>query len=303
MSTWSRALDAAGIDDPGLRADYGLQRSLVARYKREACVAALLLLPRPLVPHVMAATAFMHHTDTLLDSGPRAERLDAYQEWATEVREGLAGSAVGHPTIRALSHTARAYPQLRAHIDEFLAAAATDLDFAGFTTEKDYQSYIDGYSLPGLMVVACLLAPAGDQAGYREACRTFVDGSQRLDFVNDLAEDLQEGRLTVPKETLERHGVTRADLEHGHDTPATRALLQELLEQARHSLRTGRSLPELTPPANRPILRTLIALDELTARAATTKGAALLRGSARPSPPAVGSLLLREYREARRHRR
>ncbi|WP_329536705.1 hypothetical protein OG568_49605 (plasmid) [Streptomyces sp. NBC_01450] len=42
------------------------------------------------------------------------------------------------------------------------------------------------------MVVAALLGPDGHQAAYRAACRTYIDASQRLDFVNDLAEDLRQ---------------------------------------------------------------------------------------------------------------
>ena len=70
MGMWANRLDAAGIHDPQLRDDFTRQRSLVARYKRAAYLAVLLLLPRPLAPHMIAATAFMHHTDNLLDHGP-----------------------------------------------------------------------------------------------------------------------------------------------------------------------------------------------------------------------------------------
>lgn len=303
MSAWNQALDAAGIRDPGLRADYTRQRELAARFKRSAYLAARMLLPGPLFPHVVAATAFMHHSDNLLDSGPKDERAAAYAEWEKLVREGLAGGDSGHPVIRPLLHTSTAFPRLRGHVEEYLLTARADLEFAGFATEADHQAYIDQYSLPAFMLVACLLAPQGDAADFRAGCRTYIDASQRLDFVNDLAEDLADGRLTIPRETLERCGVTREDLEQARDLPGTRELITFVLGQARTTLAASQRLAGLVPAQGRPLVRALIALDELTLTAATRKGAGLLKGSARPSVPGAVRVLLREYAQARRMRR
>ncbi|GGO90609.1 phytoene/squalene synthase family protein [Wenjunlia tyrosinilytica] len=307
MSTWSRALDAAGITDPALRDDYTEQRVLVAGFKRSAYVAARLLLPRPLVPHVIAATAFMHRSDNVLDEGPLDERTAAYAAWEKQVREGLDTGGSDEPVIRALLHTMTAHPRLRGHVEDYLTTAAADLDFTGFATEADYQAYVDAYSLPAFMLVAGLLAPRdgdgpGGSEGYREACRTYIDASQRLDFVNDLAEDLRDGRLTLPEEALAHHGVTRADLESAKDTDGTRALIREALDKARRTLDVSRGLVDRTPPAGRPLVRALIRLDDLTLAAARAEGAGLLRASASPSAPSALRVLAREYLRARRLR-
>ncbi|MGH3379475.1 MAG: phytoene/squalene synthase family protein [Actinoallomurus sp.] len=302
MTSWNKALDIAGIREQRLREDYSQQRALVARFRRTAYLAARLLLPAPLVPHVIAATAFMHHSDNVLDEGPRPERAARYAAWEEQVRDGLATDTSEHPVIHPMLHTMAAHPQLRIHLADYLATATADLDFAGFTTEADYQRYVDEYSLPAFMLVAGLLGPDDDQASYRAACRTYIDASQRLDFVNDLAEDLQTGRLTIPEDVLKRHSVTRADLENARDLPGTWALLEYLLGQASRTLDEGRALADLARPAARPLVRALIALDELTIDAASAKGIAVLTGSARPSTPAGVRVLIREYRQARRLR-
>ncbi|GAA1408674.1 hypothetical protein GCM10009639_58650 [Kitasatospora putterlickiae] len=162
---------------------------------------------------------------------------------------------------------------------------------------------MDGYSLPGFMVVAALLGPPGDQSAYRAACRTFIDGSQRLDFVNDLAEDLADGRLTVPVRLLERHGVTRAELERADDRPAVRALLGELLDAADRALAEGRAVIALVPDAHRPMVRCVVEVETLTSAAARADLGALLHRSASPAKPAALRLLAREYLRARRFRR
>ncbi|MGW4803284.1 hypothetical protein [Kitasatospora sp. NPDC004272] len=77
MGGWERALDAAGVREPELRAGYGRERERVVAYEREVALAAGLLLPPATVPHVIAATAFMHRTDDLLDSGPADTRRAA----------------------------------------------------------------------------------------------------------------------------------------------------------------------------------------------------------------------------------
>ncbi|MBI0382262.1 squalene/phytoene synthase family protein [Streptomyces albiflaviniger] len=255
--------------------------------------AVRLLLPPPLLPHVIAATAFMHHTDTLLDSGPVAERAGACAEWVKEVRDGLAGGESADPAVRPLLHTVSAHPGMRGRVEDFLDAAAMELEFTGFATEADYQHYVDAYALPAFMLIAGLIAGEDPAPDYREACRMYIDGSQRLDFVNDLAEDLADGRLNLARETLDAHGVTRADLENARDTTAIRGLLAHLLGEARECLSTSRSMVGLAPPEGRPLFRAMIEIELLTTTAATTKG------PARPPLPATARVLLRERRGAR----
>jgi phytoene synthase len=301
---WTRTLDAAGVTDPALRADYGAQRGAVLRFKPEAYLAVRLLVPPELVPHVVVATAFMHRTDDLLDaSGPVERRREAFATWDRAVRAALAAEpapapaltpapAPGDPLVRALAHSCAAHPPLGEHVAAFLDTALTDLDFTGFATEADYQAYVDAYSLPAVLVVASVLAPVTPRM--RAACRAWIDGGQRLDFVTDLAEDLAGDRLTIPQETLRAFRVTREDLAAARDTPAVRALLAHLLDLSEASLAEGRVLGELTPPPTRPMVRAMVGLDDLTARAARAKGPALLRTGARPSLPTALRLLLRE---------
>ncbi|GAA0658567.1 hypothetical protein GCM10010193_06580 [Kitasatospora atroaurantiaca] len=300
MGSWESALNAAGINDPGLREDYSRQRRQVTQYKREAVLASGLLLPPRLVPHVIAATAYMHRTDSLLDSGPLDDRKAAYAHWEREVADSLATGGTDNPELRPLLNTVAAHPTLRDRALEHLAGAAADLDFAGFATEADYQHYVDGYSLPAFMVVATLLGPDGDQTAYRTACRTFIDASQRLDFVSDLAEDLADGRLTIPEQTLIRHGVTRTDLEQARNLPSVRAMITGQLDQVDRTLAEGRAVVGLVPPAHRPMVRCMIGLDELTSAAARADIPALLRRSAGPAKLAALRLLGLEYLRARR---
>ncbi|MFI7319790.1 phytoene/squalene synthase family protein [Streptomyces venezuelae] len=298
MGSWDAALDAAGVRGERLRADFTRQRRVVARYRFPQYAAVRLLLPRSVVPHLLAATAFMHHTDDLLDGeGSLRERTAAYEGWAGQVREALASGRSDHGVLRPVLHACAARPRLARHVEAFLDGAPVELDFAGFATEADYQRYVDAYSLPAFMLLADVLAPEAEPAGFRAACRLFIDGSQRLDFVNDLADDLGAGRLALTRDVLERHGVTREDLVERRETAGVRELVARQLDAARTSLRAAHALVGHLPAAHRAFGRALIGVEEATADAARAKGAGLLVASARPSVPAAVRLLVREYRK------
>lgn len=302
MSGWKQSLNAAGIREPELRRDYDAQRQLVARFRRTSYLAARVLLPRPVLPHAVAATAVMHHGDNLLDTGPKPQRVAAWASWEQQVRKALDTGVSDEPLIRALLHTVAVYPRLRAVVEEYLSTATAELEFTGFATEADYQAYVDAYSLPAFMLVGELLGPEADDGRYRAACRTLLDGSQRLDFVNDLAEDVREGRLGIPTETLERFSVTVEDIAAGHESPGIRELVGHQVKAARATLEAARELPARTAAPYRPLMGALVEIELLTADAVLASGAGVLRGSA--TPPLVGAarVLLGARRQARGQR-
>ncbi|MGW0769446.1 squalene/phytoene synthase family protein [Streptomyces sp. NPDC002676] len=281
MRGWTKSLDAAGVREPGLRGDYDRQRHLVRRYRRTAYLAARLLLPPQLLPHVVAATAVMHHGDNLLDTGPLPQRAKVWASWEPQVREALRTGTSDTPLLRALVHTVSAHPRLRGTVETYLATATAELHFAGFATEADYQAYVDAYVYPAFMLVAEVLAPGGDDQRYRAACRTFIDGSQRLDFVNDLAEDVREGHVGIPADTMERFAVTD-DLGAGVGGPALEELIADQVTTARAALLAARELPALTPAPGRRLAGALVEIELLTADAVLARGAGVLRGSVSP---------------------
>ncbi|MCA6096708.1 squalene/phytoene synthase family protein, partial [Streptomyces sp. SCA3-4] len=172
MHLWSRTLTAAGIREPRLRDDYTQQRKTVSAYRRNACLAVRLLLPPPVVPHVIAATAFMHHTDVLAETAPSgAAGGDPLSAWGEQVHEALNSGESSHPVLRPMVYTLSRHPGLREHVERFLAGAPLDRDFTGFADEAAYQRYVDGYSLPAFMLVASLvLAPDADPGESRALC-------------------------------------------------------------------------------------------------------------------------------------
>ncbi|WP_089104974.1 squalene/phytoene synthase family protein [Streptomyces hyaluromycini] len=304
MSAWNKTLTAAGITDPELRRDYGTQRRAVRQYRRSAYLACRVLLPPAVLPHVVAATAVMHHGDVLLDSGPKPDRAVAWAAWERRVRTALETGTSDDPLIRTLLHTVSSYPRHREVVESYLTTAAAELEFDGFATEADYQAYVDAYSLPAFLPIAGLLGPESDTDGrFRAGCRTLIDGSQRLDFVNDLAEDLREGHLGIPAETLKHFSVTVEDLEAGRASDGLRSLVEHEVERARTDLRSGREVLALMPAPHRPMVSALIEIELMTAEAVLARGTGVLRGSASPSTAGTLRLLFSARRAAVRAQR
>lgn len=308
MATWPKTLDRAGITDPSLRRDYSEQRRLVARFARAEYTAVRLLLPAELVPDVIAATAFMHHSDNLIDQGPVGERIAALDGWEGRVRAALKSGEADEPLLRTLLDTIARHPRLRRYVEDFLAGAPLEVQTQGFASESDFQHYIDGYSLPAFMLIACLLDAGAPADAYLAGCRSFIEASQRLDFLNDLAEDLGDGRLGLPEELLTRHGLTRADLTRtgparkGGAPSGFRELVGDQARQIRTGLTASYGLVNLVHARSRPFVRALISIQGLTLRAVARKGPALLDGSARPDVAAALRLLGRAYVAALRRR-
>ncbi|MCQ1580431.1 phytoene/squalene synthase family protein [Streptomyces parvus] len=308
MPTWTRTLRKTGITEPDLQAAYGHQRTLVRRFKSEEYLSVRLLLPAHLHPPVIAAVAFMHETDQRVDTGTIDARRHALGEWATATREALSGMSASNTTLRVLSDSVARHPQLQQRVEDFLQGARHEVDYTGFDTEEDLQSYIDGYSLPAFMLLACLLHPAAgpEAAGaFEHRCRDLIEAMQRIDFLDDLAEDAAQGQVGIPGKDLDRHDLSVNDLKT--PTNAVRARLAQLVEEqaelAHLRLAVSRQLTGLVPRQTRPFITALLRVQEIRLHAVRRKGGGLADGGARPSPLGLVGLLARQYGAALRARR
>ncbi|WP_394427691.1 phytoene/squalene synthase family protein [Streptomyces sp. SGAir0957] len=315
MPTWKKTLRDAGIRRADLHADYSRQRDLVKTFAKKEYLAVRLLLPRDLRPPVVAAVAFMHATDNLIDTGDVADRKNALARWAEATRAALDEPAVGtNATLRTLADTVMRHPGLRPRVEAFLDGAPLDVDYTGFTTEEQLQEYVTGYSLPAFMLMAGFVAPdsaqgprggRGDQAAFEEGCRALIESMQRVDWLDDLAEDAADGVVGIPRQDLDRHGLTVAGI--AQPTDSTRrslaALVQEQAALAQDRLRAAERLPRLVVPAAGPFATALCRLQHLKLAAVRRAGGDLVDGGAEAPLPAVLRTLGGQYRAARRRRR
>ncbi|MGK4581389.1 squalene/phytoene synthase family protein [Kitasatospora sp. HPMI-4] len=278
MPTWRRTLTAAGISEAPVRAAYTAAARRVVRREQAPYLALRLLAEPALVPFLVAGLAFMNLVDDVAENGTLDQRVRDLRELGECTTRVLASGRSSEPVLAAYAHAVAARGLPTDRVSAFLDGAATvEAAFAGFGTDDDYQAYLDDYACPGVLVFAGLQYQDGPDAAAVAGWRRFVDAAQRVDFLADLAGDLREGRLCIPRDRLDRHGITRAELERGADGPAVRALLAELRGQAGAALEEARDVVELSVPGLRPVVRAMVELMECQLRAVERAGAGALR--------------------------
>ncbi|MGW0363673.1 phytoene/squalene synthase family protein [Streptomyces sp. NPDC002990] len=290
MPSWRTTLTAAGISGPRLRDDYTRAARRVLHREPAPYLALRLLAAPPLVPSLAAGLAFMNLVDDVAETGTAPQRAAGLAALAERVEAALTSGDSPDPLLRAYAHavTSRGLP---VHwVSRFLAGAATaEANFDGFADEAQFQGYLDAYAWPGVLVFTGLQYQGGPTAEQAEGWRPFVDAAQRVDFLADLAGDLAEGRLCIPRDRLAEHSVTRADLEQARDTGAVRALLAAEAGRARTALdaavdaaitvgtvRTAGILA-LAEPGLRPVISTMVELMAHQLSAMERAGAGALR--------------------------
>ncbi|MFD5148487.1 squalene/phytoene synthase family protein [Streptomyces sp. NPDC058401] len=278
MPSWRSTLTTAGITGPGLRADYTYAARRVLRREPAPYLALRLLAAPALVPWLAAGLAFMNRVDDVAETGTAEQRAAGLEELGTEVRRALETGDSPDPLLRAYAHAVDSRGLPADWVFRFLDGAVTEeAVFDGFAAEEEFQAYLDAYAWPGVLVFTGLQYQGGPDAEQAAGWRRFVDAAQRVDFLADLAGDLADGRLCIPRARLAEHSVTRADLEQARDTPAVRELLAAECGRARTALAAADGILDLTEPGLRAVALTMTELMEHQLTAVERAGAGALR--------------------------
>jgi 15-cis-phytoene synthase len=228
---------------------------------------ATKLLPAWKRRHVHALYGFTRHTDDIVDAdgdggGPaRAARLG---RWADQFYAAIEGTrAPAEPVLRAVRHTIAAFGLSRADFDAFFASMRMDLHVRSYADYAALLEYMQGSAAAiGTMMLPILLAPddgpgpvavAADRA--REPARQLGLAFQLTNFIRDVAEDLDRGRVYLPAADLESFGVGRDDLAAPSANPAVRRLIAFEVERARDHYRRAQPGLALLPARSRRCVR------------------------------------------------
>ncbi|PWK71123.1 phytoene/squalene synthetase [Streptomyces sp. CG 926] len=278
MPSWRTTLTAAGIPGTRLREDYTYAARRVLRRESAPYLALRLLAAPPLVPALAAGLAFMNLVDDVAETGTPRQRAAGLAALSERVEAALKSGDSPDPLLRAYAHAVDSRGLPAQWISRFLEGAATaEAAFDGFAAEEDFQAYLDAYAWPGVLVFTGLQYRGGPDPEQAAGWRRFVDAAQRVDFLADLCGDLAEGRLCIPRDRLDEHSVTRADLEQARETPAVRALLAAECRRARTALDATHGILDLAEAGLRPVVATMAELMAHQLTAVERAGVAALR--------------------------
>ena len=248
-------LTAAGIHDPALRASYEECKRLNSLHGKTYYLATLLL-PRAKRPHVHALYGFARYADEIVDDLDSTltieEKAQFLKNWGqgvlSDIRRGSSDDHVG----RALVDTVQRFNIPLEHFEAFLHSMEMDLSVSEYQNFDDLMEYVYGSAA----VIGLQMAPI---LGYKdeaalEAAQKLGVAFQLANFIRDVGEDLDRGRIYLPIDELEAAGVSRDSLEAKVLTPEIKSALKFQIERVRRLQREAAPGISLLDPASRPCI-------------------------------------------------
>lgn len=243
---------------PTLDACYRRCRELNKRYGTTYYWSSLVL-PRLTRHHVWALYAFCRLADDIVDDlgdAPTAARERALADFGDRFFADLAAGRSDDPVLRAVVHTVRSYGHDPSCFRRFLASMAMDLTVSTYATWDDLLGYMDGSAA----VIGEMMLPVLEPYRYDDAlgpARDLGFAFQLTNFLRDVAEDLDRGRVYLPQEDLARF---EADPSRRTVDGAWRDLMRFEIDRCRALYRSAaRGLP-LLPPASARCVGTALTL-------------------------------------------
>ena len=193
-----------------LEASYARCRALNKAYGT-TYYAATFALPRVKRHHVHALYGFCRYADDIVDDlGPvpvdvREKALSAFGErFFSDLETGDSDDEV----LKAVVHTVRAFDIDPDCFRRFLRSMTMDLTVTSYETFDDLLDYTDGSAAVIGEMLLPILEPSSLAA--RTHARDLGTAFQLTNFLRDVAEDLERGRVYLPQEDLHRFGADPA---------------------------------------------------------------------------------------------
>ena len=238
-----------------LTASYDRCRALHRQHGRTYYLATRLL-PAWKRRHVHALYGFTRYADEIVDSTEAlapAQRAARLREWSDRFLGGLRGEPVDDPLLPAVLHTIAVFDLRLDDFAKFLRSMAMDLTVTSYETYDDLLDYMEGSAA----VIGTMMLPilgAGDPTAAREPARQLGFAFQLTNFIRDVAEDLDRGRVYLPLADLSGFDLTPADLRPAN--PKVKDLIAYEVGRAREHYAAAAPGITMLEPASQACMRT-----------------------------------------------
>ncbi len=178
------------------------------------------LLPRVKRHYVHALYGFCRYADDIVDDlgqVPVERRAAALRQFGDRFLDDLAAGRSDDLVCRAVVHTAKAFDLSPEPFQRFLASMEMDLTVDRYDTFDDLLTYMDGSAAVIGELMVPILEPVSIEAVAR--ARDLGIAFQLTNFLRDVAEDLQRGRIYLPQEDVRKFDAADAFAERRR-TPA-----------------------------------------------------------------------------------
>lgn len=188
--------------------DFAYCEQVIKNHSR-SFYAAFSTLPKEKAMSVYAIYAFCRIADDVVDEEADEKALMRLRK---ELELFEKGEEVDHPVWRALRVVFQTYPMDISPFYDMLMGQEQDLTFQQPKTQEeleDYCYYVAGSV--GLMLLPLLTDRPED---YQEEAIALGTAMQLTNILRDVGEDLENGRVYLPKEVMDFHGYTLERLEN-----------------------------------------------------------------------------------------
>jgi 15-cis-phytoene synthase len=238
-----------------LQAAYAHCAAVAARHGKSYHLATRLLTPdrRPAV-HALYAAA--RTADDLVDL-PGADPAGDLADWSRAALAELEAGWSDDPVRLALVDTYRRYDIPVEHLVDFLAAMTSDLDVDSYPDMTALDRYMWGSaSVIGLQVLPVLgTAPGVAREEAAPHAIALGEAFQLTNFLRDVAEDIDRGRVYLPADLMAAHGVTREQLAEKRHDERFAALMREMVAVVRRRYDDAAPGTRLLAPESRACVR------------------------------------------------
>ncbi len=241
--------DVTGNPPLTLEASYARCRELNKRYGT-TYYWATFALPRVKRHHVHALYAFCRYADDIVDDiGPMSVEVrgKALADFGERFFADLEAGHSDDPVLKAVVHTVQAFAIDPDCFVRFLRSMAMDLTIDRYEAYDDLRRYLDGSAAVIGEMMLPILEPL-DPAALQPA-RDLGDAFQLTNFLRDVAEDLDRGRVYLPQEDLRWFGAGSA-LADRRVTPEWAELMVFEIDRTRALYRSADAGLVLLPPTS-----------------------------------------------------
>ncbi|MBM7862085.1 phytoene/squalene synthase family protein [Lentzea nigeriaca] len=242
---------------------YAACRRVNARYGKTFFLATKLLRPEQR-PAVHALYAFARWADEIVDAAGVDDREGELDRLERLLDSCMKSGEPSNPVLNALTDTMRRYNIDRTLFTDFLESMRMDLHVTEYADLDALGVYMHGSAeVIGLQMLPVLgtVVPRADAEPY--AARLGV-AFQLTNFLRDVGEDLDRGRVYLPQDVLSAHGVDRDLLQWCRCGRRANVRVQRALDDLVAHTHAIYQLAEpgidMLSPASRPCMRTAFTL-------------------------------------------
>lgn len=247
---------------------------------------ATLLLPKKKRPPVHALYGFARFADEIVDDLASTlsdqEKADALRTWGESVLKDLRLGKSDDLIGRALVDTVIRYSIPLEYFEAFMKSMEMDLTVTRYKTYDDLMTYVYGSAV----VIGLEMLPILGYSDPRaiEAATALGTAFQLANFIRDIDEDIDRGRIYMPLDDLAKFGVTEEMLLARKLTPEIVEALKFQIQRVRDLQAIAEAGIQFLDPISRPCIRAASELycgivdeieangyDVFTSRATTSK--------------------------------